>query len=178
MNIVHLISKTKQKLKFLADLCNANTLFLCFFVKLSYMMVLVILKSRYLIFSITRCDRLSRVGVCIYMKQSVNFTTCVNYSNYVCELLILKLHTPSLIVILMYRPPSCAINEFDYVIIKINQFIFSLNSPLPNIMILAEYVNNRGTDAPRPAKNPSVRQTFPFSRPDCPAHIWLLCSLL
>ena len=92
-------------------------------------------------FSITRCDRLSRVGggVCIYMKKSVNFTTCVNYSNSVCELLILKLHTPSLIVILMYRPPSCTINEFDDVIIKINQFIFSLNSPLPNILILGDF---------------------------------------
>ena len=30
MNIAHLISKTKQKLKFLADLCDVNTLFLCF----------------------------------------------------------------------------------------------------------------------------------------------------
>ena len=30
MNIDHLISKTKQKLKFMADLCDANTLFLCF----------------------------------------------------------------------------------------------------------------------------------------------------
>ena len=37
---------------------------------------------------------------------------------------------------------------------------------------------HRGTDGPRPAKNPSVRQTFPFSRPDCPAHIWLLCTHL
>ena len=73
------------------------------------------------------------------MKKSVNFTTCVNYSNYVCALLILKLHTPSLIVILMYRPSSCTINEFDDVIIKINQFIFSLNSPLPNIMILGDF---------------------------------------
>ena len=79
------------------------------------------------------------------MKKSVNFTTCVNYSNSVCELLILKLHTPSLIVILMYRPPSCTINEFDDVIIKINQFIFSLNSPLPNIMILGDF-NFPGVD--------------------------------
>ena len=32
-------------------------------------------------FTITRCDRLSRAvgGVCVYMKTSVNFTTCVNY---------------------------------------------------------------------------------------------------
>ena len=57
------------------------------------------------------------------MKKIVNFPTCVNYSISVCELLILKLHTPSLIGILMYRPPSCTIHEFDDVIIKINQFI-------------------------------------------------------
>ena len=45
----------------------------------------------------------------------------------------------------MYRPPSCTINEFDDVIIKINQFIFSLNSPLPNIMILGDF-NFPGVD--------------------------------
>ena len=73
------------------------------------------------------------------MKKSVTFTTCANNSYSVCELLILKPHTPSLIVILMYRPPSCTINEFDDVIIKINQFIFSLNSPLPNIIILDDF---------------------------------------
>ena len=108
MNIAHLISKTKHNLKFLADLCYANTLFLCF------------CEIQIPDFSITRCDRLSNVGggVCIYMKKSVNFTTCINYSNSVCELLILKLHTPSLIDILMYRPPSCTINEFDDVIIN------------------------------------------------------------
>ena len=146
MNIAHLISKTKQKLKFLADLCDANTLFLCFcetFLHDGIGDIEIQLPD----LSITRCDRLSRVGggVCIYMKKSVNFTTCVNYSNSVCELLILELHTPSLIVILLYRPPSCTINEFDDVIIKINQFIFSLKSPLPNIMILGDF-NFPGVD--------------------------------
>ena len=94
MNIAHLISKTKQKLKFLADLCDANTLFLCFCETFSNDGIGDI-EIQIPDFSFTRCDRLSRVGggVCIYMKQSVNFTTCVNYSNYVCELLILKLHT-------------------------------------------------------------------------------------
>ena len=61
---------------------------------------------------------MSRVGggVCIYLRKYINFTTCVNYSNLVCELLILKPHSPSLIIILMYRPLSCAINEFDAII--------------------------------------------------------------
>ena len=142
----HLISKTKQKIKFLVDLCDANTLFLCFCETFLHDGIGDI-EIQIPDFSITRCDRLSRVGggVCIYMKKSVNFTTCVNYSNSVCELLILKLHTPSLIVILIYRPPSCTINEFDDVTIKINQFIFSLNSPLPNITILGDF-NFPGVD--------------------------------
>ena len=105
-------------------------------------MVLVILKSRYLILVLPDVNECLGLG---WVKQSVNFTTCVNYSNSVCELLILKLHTPSLIVIFMYRSPSCTINEFDDVIIKINQFIFSLNSPLPNIMILGD-INFPGVD--------------------------------
>ena len=75
----------------------------------------------------------------MYMNKSVNFTTCIKYSNSVCELLILKLHTPSLIVILMFRLPSCTINEFDDVIITGKQFIFSLNSLLPNIIILGDF---------------------------------------
>ena len=106
MNIAHLISRTKQKLKFLADLCDANTLFPCFcetFLHDGIGDIEIQLPD----FSITRSDRLSRVGggVCIYMKKSVNFTTCVNYSNSVCELLILKLHTPSLIAIQELEEP-------------------------------------------------------------------------
>ena len=56
MNIAHLISKTKQELNFLADLCNANTLFLCFCeTSLHY-------EIQIPEFSITRCDRFSRIG--------------------------------------------------------------------------------------------------------------------
>ena len=102
-------------------------------------------------FSITRCDRLSRDGggVCIYLRNSVNFITCVNYSNSVCELLIIKINHPSLIVILIYRPPSCTTNEFNDIIVKVNQFIFSLSSPLPNIIILGDF-NLPGVDWLRP----------------------------
>ena len=146
MNIAHLISKTKQKLKFLADLCDANTLFLCFCETFLHD---GISDSEIQIpeFSITRCDRLSRVGggVCIYLRNSVNFITCVNYSNSVCELLIIKINHPSLIVILMYRPPSCTTNEFNDIIAKVNQFIFSLSSPIPNIIILGDF-NLPGVD--------------------------------
>ena len=70
MNIAHLISKTKQKLKFLADLCDANTLFLCFCETFLHDGIGDI-EIQIPEFSITRCDRLYRVvgGVCIYIKN-------------------------------------------------------------------------------------------------------------
>ena len=66
MNIAHLYSKTKQKVKFISDLCNLNTLFLCFcetYLKDD------ILDSEIQIpdFSLIRCDRKARAGggVCV-----------------------------------------------------------------------------------------------------------------
>ena len=62
-----------------------------------------------------------------------------------CELLIIKINHPSFIVILMYRPPSCTTNELIHIIVTVNQFIFSLSSPLPNIIILGNF-NLPGVD--------------------------------
>ena len=71
MNIAHLISKTKHKLKFLADLCDANTLFLCFcetFLHDGIGDIEIQLPD----FSITRCDRLSRVwGWGLYLHEKI-----------------------------------------------------------------------------------------------------------
>ena len=38
----------------------------------------------------------------------------------------------------MYRLPSCTTNEFNDIIVKVNQFILSLSSTLPNIIILGD----------------------------------------
>ena len=142
MNIAHLISKTEQKLQFLADLCDANTLYLCFCETFLYDGIGDI-EIQISYFSITTCDRLSRTGdgVCISMKKSVNFTTCVNYSNCMGVNDTQTSHPIHIFFIMMYRPPSCTINEFTDVIIKINKFIFSLNSPgvnwsIPNLSSL------------------------------------------
>ena len=59
--------------------------------------------------------------------------------------MIIKINHPSLIVILIYKPPSCTTNEFNDIIVKVNQFIFSLSSPLPNIIILGDF-NLPGVD--------------------------------
>ena len=58
-------------------------------------------------FSIIRCDRMSGAGggVCVYVSNSPTYDICLSYSNSVCELLILMIHKPAVIIILMYRPP-------------------------------------------------------------------------
>ena len=55
-------------------------------------------------FSIVRCDILLREGGgdCIYARNTKSFSVCLKYSNSICDLLIVKLHQPSLIIILMY----------------------------------------------------------------------------
>ena len=87
-------------------------------------------------YSISRCDRVNRIGggVCIYVKDSISSETCVSFSNSTCELLILKLVEPELIIILLYRPLSCTIPQLEDMIIY--SYLNSLGSPLPNIVFL------------------------------------------
>ena len=94
--------------------------------------------SRYIPgFSIVRYDRLLREGggVCIYVRNTKSFSVCFKYSNSICDLLIVKLHQPSLIIIIMYRPPT----EFNDIILKTKSYIMSLPSPLPNIIMLCDF---------------------------------------
>ena len=140
MNISRLLTKSKSKTKFIFDLCTPNTLFLCF---CETFLTDEISDNELMIpdFTITRCDRRQRMGggVCMYVKNSVNFTTCVSYSNSTCELLIVRLHDPPLIIVLIYRPPSCSTENFDDIINQVYQFIYSLATPLPNIIMLGDF---------------------------------------
>ena len=52
--------------------------------------------------------------------------------------MIVRLHDPSLIIVLIYRPPSCSTENFDDIINQIYQFIYSLATPLPNIIMLGD----------------------------------------
>ena len=78
-------------------------------------------------------------GVCIYVRNTKSFSVCLKYSNSICDLLIVKLHQPSLIIILMYRPPTCPITEFNDIILKTKSYIMSLPSPMPNIIMLGDF---------------------------------------
>ena len=61
------------------------------------------------------------------------------YSNSVCDLLIVKILSPDLIIILVYRPPSSPLSDFDDIITKTREFIISLPAPLPNIILIGDF---------------------------------------
>ena len=92
-------------------------------------------------FYILRCDRRFREGggVCIYERNTKSFSVCLTYSNSMCDLLIVKFHQPSLISILIYRPPTCPTTEFNDIILKTKSYIMYLHSPLPNIIMLGDF---------------------------------------
>ena len=140
MNVARLITLTKRKSEILSDLCDKSTLFLCLCETFLHE---GILDSEIKIsgFSIIGCDRSSRTGggVCVYVSNSTTYDICLSYSNSVCELLILRLHKPALIIILMYRPPNCLPEDFNDIISRSRAIILSMSSPLPNIIMLGDF---------------------------------------
>ena len=92
-------------------------------------------------FSIARSDCYSRVGggVCVHVRNTIICQICLCFSNSVCELLILKILHPSLIIIIIYRPPSCLDCNFIDVISRAQQYILFIPAPLPNIILLGDF---------------------------------------
>ena len=140
MNVARLLTQTKRKNEVLSDLCDRSTLFLCLCETFLHE---GILDSEIKIsgFSIIRCDRMARAGggVCVYVSNSTTYDICLAYSNSVCELLIVRIHNPALIIILMYRPPSCPAEAFNDIISRSQSLILSMPSPLPNIIMLGDF---------------------------------------
>ena len=139
LDIARLFTKTKLKYKVLYDLCSLSTLFICL---CETFLTEDISDSEIQIpeFSVVRCDRHLREGggVCIYVRTTNPFHVCVKYLNSICDLLIIILHHPSLIIIMMYRPLSCPAIEFNDNILKAKSYIMSLPYPLPNIIMLGD----------------------------------------
>ena len=52
-------------------------------------------------------------------KNNFIYNICLKYYNTVCDLPIIKIHSPDLIIILVYRPPSSPLSDFDDIIITI-----------------------------------------------------------
>ena len=82
LNIARLFTKSKPKVKLLHDLCTPSTLFICICETFLFDGINdceIHLPD----FTVIRCDRISREGggVCIYLRNSILFTTCVQFSN-------------------------------------------------------------------------------------------------
>ena len=140
MNIAHLYAKYRQKNKLLADYCDSSTMFICLCETFLHE---GILDSEVQVpgFIIVRSDRVSRPGggVCLYLRENLIYKIFLKYSNSVCDLLIVKIHSPDLIIILVYRPPSSPLTDFDDIITKTIELILSLPAPLPNIILLGDF---------------------------------------
>ena len=78
-------------------------------------------------------------GVCVYVSILTTYDICLTYSNSVCELLIHRLHKLTLIIILMYHPPSCPAEDFNDNISRSQAFVLSIHSSLPNIIMLGDF---------------------------------------
>ena len=50
-----------------------------------------------------------------------------------------KLQNPSIIIIIIYRPPSCLDCDFIDVISRAEQYILTIPAPLPNIILLGDF---------------------------------------
>ena len=99
LNIARLFTKSKPKFKLLHDLCSCTTLFLCLCVTFLFDGINDC-EIHIPDFTVIRCDRFSRegCGVCIYLRNSISFKTCLMFSNSVCALLIVSLLTPLLLL--------------------------------------------------------------------------------
>ena len=102
------------------------------------MMGPMIVKSKFPIFQSHEVT-VTQELVVEYVRNIVNFKICRCFSNSVCELLILKLLNPSIIIIIIYRPPSCHDCDFIDVISRAEQYILTIPAPLSNIVLLGDF---------------------------------------
>ena len=143
LNIRRLLLKSgtdKSKIDFVQDVSNIYTLFICLcetFLDSSILYAEIFMPG----FVVCRCARADRLGggLCIYIMNSIVFEVCLSYSNSVCELLIVKLANPSLIVIAIYRPPSSLNSDFEDIIARMTQCIVEMPTPMPNIVVVGDF---------------------------------------
>ena len=92
-------------------------------------------------FVICRCDSADRPGegLCIYINDSIMFEVCLSYSNSVCELLIVRLDNPSLIIVAIYRPPSSLNSDFEYIFTTTTQRFNEMPTLMPNIVVVGDF---------------------------------------
>ena len=99
-------------------------------------------------FSVERADKECRVGggVCLFINSKIKYKTLLSYSNSVCEVLVVSVDNPNVIIVNLYRPPSCSAAKFKDVLDKIKITLLSLCiNPLPEVIFLGD-LNFSGVD--------------------------------
>ena len=143
LNVARLLksnSVNKSKINFLNDLSDESTLFVALcetFLNDNIFDAEIQMQG----FNVCRTDRLSRPGggVCFYIKDHIQFSTCLSFSNDMCEVLIVKLSNPQLVLINTYRPPNSTREAFEEIVSKIRLFIGELPTPLCDIIMLGDF---------------------------------------
>lgn len=149
MNIAHLLTdayRNKSKIKFLKDLADTNTLFIGLFETFLNNNIIdeeICMEG----FNVIRSDRIGRVGggVCLYINQSVSYKTLLCFSNSMCEVLIVKLTNPDVVLVNIYRPPNASSVSFKEIVNKLESVIIALGTPLPNVFMIGDF-NFPGVD--------------------------------
>ena len=146
LNVARLLknnSVNKSKINFLNDLSDESTLFvdLCETFLNANIFDAEIQMQGYIV---CRTDRLSRPGggVCFYIKDHIQFSTCLSFSNDMCEVLIVKLSNPQLVLINTYRPPpppNSSRESFEEIVNKIRSCIGEMSTPLCDIIMLGDF---------------------------------------
>ena len=100
MNIAHFYVKYRQKNKLLADYCDSSIMFICLCETFLHE---GILDSEVQIprFIIVRSVSRPGGGVCLYLRKNLIYKICLKYSTSVCDLFIVKILSPDLIIILV-----------------------------------------------------------------------------
>ena len=156
MNIAHLLRdsfRDKSKVRLLGELTNEKTLFLSLtetFLNNNIVDPEIHMEG----FNIVRCDRSERIGggVCFYLKKSINYTSLLSYSNSICEVLIVKLTNPDVILVTMYRPPNATAASFNDIVSQTEHKICALDGPLPEVILMGDF-NFPGVQWDSPSKH-------------------------
>ena len=145
LNVARLLknnSVNKSKINFLNDLSDESTLFvaLCETFLSDNIFDAEIQMQGYIV---CRTDRLSRPGggVCFYIKLYIQFSTCLSFFNDMCEVLIVKLSNPQLVLINTYRPLNSSTESFEEIVNTICLCIGEMSTPLCDIIMLVDFLD-------------------------------------
>ena len=74
----------------------------------------------------------------MFIRDDVSAECIGSFDNGVCELLVLKIHSMSTVLVIIYRPPDTRLSEFSPVLTEVNKLLSDLSAPAPNIVLMGD----------------------------------------